>query len=109
VEGARFTLNPSLRAGFRHMVEGESSIRKPPEAIILCLYYCKRFSIVIKCKVSEYINVKSDEIRNTFGSTHVVLMKGCSVFYKEALIICKTLADKTLFSYTEEYIYYFYS
>jgi hypothetical protein len=31
VKGARFTLNPALEKGFRHMVKGESSIRKPPE------------------------------------------------------------------------------
>jgi hypothetical protein len=31
VKGRRFTLYPASGAGFRHIVKGESSIRKPPE------------------------------------------------------------------------------
>jgi hypothetical protein len=31
VKGARFTLNPASGAGFRYIVKGESSVRKPPE------------------------------------------------------------------------------
>jgi hypothetical protein len=31
VKGVRFTLLPAPAKGFRRLVEGESSIRKPPE------------------------------------------------------------------------------
>jgi hypothetical protein len=31
VKRARFTLLPAPEKGFQHLVEGESSIRKPPE------------------------------------------------------------------------------